>query len=141
MVKLPSTRWRAQEHINGCAVACVAMVLGVSYADALADFRERIDGRSFHNDGIPESLLDLWLGLHGFAVLRRYRNESDPEWRKPFAPIHVCSVSSPTGWHVVVLTGEGELWDPADATRDSLDQYDRVENVAGLWRVMKGERQ
>lgn len=132
-------RWVGQEDGKGCAVACVAMVLGTTYWDARALFP--------HYDP-SEGLLPLdalrALGEYGWASVEKFPHYS-PERRErrtwplsPFAPVHLVQVIT-GGWHAVLMLDDGTVLDPlmnplVHGSR-RLRDYDPVLSIAGLWRV------
>lgn len=125
-----------QEDANGCGIACIAMVRGVTYAEAKRLFHERYWGDySFHNDGMAAVLLDAVLADAGFAVQRLYRNVNDPQWHRPFAPVHICRVTSAVHDHFVVMTEDGTVLDPSQYPPRRLSDYPLIRDVAGLYKV------
>jgi hypothetical protein len=128
--------WIGQEEPNGCGVACLAMLTGKTYRQV----RDEI-GRSFHNDGCPDSLLDAYLAANGYAVQRIFAGEQ-PYHPQPWAKAHLCVVYACMP-HLVVMDEDGNVFDPHDhdQQRLRLDDYSDVVSVAGVWPVaMPNER-
>lgn len=132
-------RWVEQEEGKGCAVACVAMLLGLCYWQARTLFRD-FDP----NEGVLPLDVIRALGEYGWASIEKHPHYSPerrdrPHWPvKPFAPVHLCQVIT-GGWHAVLMLEDGTVFDPL---RDPvvhgtvrLSDYGRVLSVAGLWRV------
>lgn len=134
-IEPPEIRWVPQREGMGCAVACVAMLMGLSYWNARALFP--------HFDP-AEGVLPLdavrVLGEYGWASIEKFEHYS-PERRarrrwpvKPFAPVHLVPVST-TGWHAVLLLADGTVMDPLTPERRRLSDYPTVHSIIGLWRV------
>jgi len=158
-----------QEHLNGCVVASLAMVLGKSYTEVhdeiaplvwwydyelakneFKDNEERTEacwkkGIDFSERGITLDDAYRWLGERGWASQLRYkvypfdwkaRREDWPP--KPWAPIHLCSVQATRGSHAIVMLRDGSLldpWRPPGTWCGTFDEYSKVEQVCGLWKV------
>lgn len=131
--------WVGQKEGNGCLIASVAMVMGVSYWTARALFPgfDPAEGAA-SSDGLRV------LGEYGWAYASKYQHYS-PEKRDrkrwpvdPFAPVHLCAVRSPA-WHAVILTADGGILDPLrspDAFPGlRLSHYPAVLEIHGLWKV------
>ncbi len=131
----PDVRWVAQEEGQGCAVACVAMILGTSYWSARTLFP--------HFDpavGLCSADVLRVLGEYGYAYNSKFPHYS-PERRdrsvwpvKPFAPLHLVATRT-GGWHAVVMTSAGEVFDPLQYAPQLLRWYPEVLEIHGLWRV------
>lgn len=130
-------RYVAQEEPQGCAVACLAMILGCTYAEARA--RIHVDT----SKGITSTVYDGALVEAGFALARVYRHDpvrgvKREAWPPPpFAPIHIASTETAQGGHAVVMLVDGTVLDPWDRSRTTLrhPDYLAVHCVAGIWRV------
>jgi hypothetical protein len=136
------TRYVAQPNGYGCAIACVAMIVGKTYDEMEAWLLAQGLARSRMESGLYDMLWLEALARHGFAWEQRYQadpfhNECDrPMWPPdPFAPIHVCSTSVAGGHHAVVMLGDGSVLDPFKRERTSLrhPDYLNVSQVAGVW--------
>ncbi|MDE3097339.1 MAG: hypothetical protein KGK07_15230 [Chloroflexota bacterium] len=93
-------RYVPQEDANGCRVACLAMVLGVSYVEARA-----LLGAGWAESGISHFPTDEVIGRAGWAVRRVYHYDStigrmrEPWPPAPFAPLHIVETIVPAGAH------------------------------------------
>lgn len=129
----------AQEDRNGCLLACIAMILGVPYAEVRADFTARdVTRESFCITDADHYLVD-----RGFAVARKYRpcnwNNTQRYWPPaPFAEVHLCAVQATpqSPFHAVIMLSHGTVYDPAipfDIERlRGLSAYGVVNNVAAV---------
>jgi hypothetical protein len=128
-------QWVGQEEGMGCAIACVAMLLGTTYGSARALF-PRFDPA----EGVLPLDAVRVLSEYGWASVEKFRHYS-PEGRdrrrwpvRPFAPVHLVPVST-TGWHAVLLLADGMVLDPLTPVPQRLSDYAVVHSVIGLWRV------
>jgi hypothetical protein len=128
-------RWVGQVERNSCAIACLAMLLGVDYAEA----RSRIPT---FDPAVGTALSDVLrvLGENGWAYVEKWSDYSPaarprPRWPlPPFAPVHICAVRTP-GWHAVVMMRDGTVLDPLHPAPRRLDTYVDVLQITGLWRI------
>src|SRR5690242_5757128 len=103
-----------QEHANGCTIACLAMVMGVTYQEALRFALP--DGGDPKDASICHRNLHWWLADAGFAVAVKYKvqqpgNRERPIWPlAPWADLHhvnlMYSESSKLS-HAVLMLGDG----------------------------------
>lgn len=121
----------AQEDGNGCPVACVAMLAGVTYQEVKS-----------HLPGWDGSLL----GWENFtSLLKAYdfqhkvdfgydreTNKRPDNWPEPFAPAHVLCIETRAGGHFVVWLPDGTVLDPARPHVKSLDDCRRYADPAPL---------
>lgn len=127
-----------QEETFGCAVASLAMVLGVTYREA----RALLPAANIDSGGIG-----VWWTLRvaaerGWAYAERWEHYA-PEGRKrevwppaPFAPVHICGVVTRANTpHAVVMLADGAVLDPWREGAFTLADYAEVHEVAGLWKV------
>lgn len=122
----------------GCAVACIATVMGVSYQDVDKDFLN-----DFNSDGLSFEDTMNYLGDNGFQVIHKeIRNYGTvkfgkKEILKPFAPIHILRVMSKYDakfGHVVIMDAKGKIHCPSGFTeKDILNSY-AITNVAGFYK-------
>jgi hypothetical protein len=129
-------RWVGQEHSHGCAVACLAMVAGVSYADA----------RKAWPDLPPEQPLGAyeareWLKSRGYdtaLTMAHFYTPDKTSWPpEPFAEVHLVSVSPHHGsdiGHEVVMLGNGTVLDPDTPGPRRLSDYGHVNSVTAVTR-------
>lgn len=134
---IPVVRWVGQEDINGCGVACLAMVTGKTYADVAAE----VPARSFHNDGVHDSFMDALLAGWGFAVARRFVGTGADAWTpEPFADVHLCVVGhGAENDHCVVMISDGTVLDPNRAGKWKLSDYPYVVSVAAVVPINRRE--
>ena len=135
-------RWVGQEHPDGCGIACLAMLLGLSYerADELVETGER---KATHH-----VTLDKILAEQGRAVARIY--QTSPVSRKPrhpwpplpFADAHLCQVRvrDAGGQHWVVMEATGAVLDPMSSGFRDLADYWEITSVAAVVLVGNGNR-
>lgn len=128
-------KWVRQEHANGCGLAALAMLLGYSYAEALALVTEHVPDHSRVEDwdasGTSHYLIDFMLAKSGGYVQRRY-----PVWdwpMEPFAPAHYASVRQPSGKsHFVVVRDDGSVLDPMREGVHRLGDWSEVNQITGV---------
>lgn len=121
---------------DDCAVATLAMLLGVSYEEA----RERVGAAKLP---LCETHLDAAVAEAGYAYVRRYhhdplRNARREAWPPaPFASRHWALVVVAGGGHAVAVDADGLVLDPYAPYRTSLSHPDYLEvhHVTGLWRA------
>jgi hypothetical protein len=127
---------------NSCVPACLAMILGKTLRQVIKDLYEHWvdEGNKL---GMGDEVIDQYLAANGFAV-QRICHEYEPhkllidKWPiKPFAPIHIVDVwsSNPAGMHAVVMNFEGKIYDPSNKKIKSIDEYQRVFAISGIWEV------
>lgn len=119
----------------GCLVACIAMVMDLSYWDARYLFPHFDPEQGVcSSDGLRV------LGEYGWAYSSKYPHYS-PERRDrriwpvdPFADVHLVSVLR-GGYHAVILLRDGRVLDPLSSLPTSLHRYPEVLEIHGLWKV------
>lgn len=134
------TTYVKQEHMKGCMVATMAMILGKSYQETLALFPCSPDD----NNGFSSFVGDTLLVEEGYAVARKYKtrtgynNQKRAIWPpEPWCDIHWCEVMTAAGGHAIVMLGDGIIMDPWDPSRKSLRDpaYQQVNFVAGVVKL------
>lgn len=130
----------SQRDAWGCGIASLSMVTGLSYDEIRDEFVSL--GKTFEGEraGLHEVDLEQFLADHGFAVGKKYRwhgvNIQRPTWpAAPFAPVHICSVRNPGGWHFVVMLEDGRVLDPIDDSPKTIAAWPEVGYVMGVWKV------
>jgi hypothetical protein len=134
--------WVGQEDANGCGPAALAMIAGVTYAEA-KDILEACPVShhkgNWAKEGVGHVSLDWALQRCGFWRQRTYRAWQRDNWPpRPWAPVHLCQIEQPShNNHFVVMDGKGVVLDPlrADASL-TLRRYPDVLNVCGLYRPL-----
>jgi hypothetical protein len=134
-----------QEHDLGCAVASLAMVTGQTYEQVRAWILDHWTPAVMGQDpagfltksGVTHYCIDWYLGENGYAWRRKYNAHALGEWPPPpFAPVHIAQVVQPSGaTHFVVLTASGEVLDPMSDLPRTLSDWERVNQVMGVWDV------
>lgn len=134
----------AQPNGYGCAIACVAMIVGKTYDEMEAWFVEQGLNRERMEKGIYDVLYFEALDRHGFSYVNRYvgcpflnTREPRPGWPpSPFSPIHICCADVAAGSHAVVMLADGSVLDPYKRERTSLvhPDYQKITRVVGIWR-------
>lgn len=128
-----------QEDKSGCAIACMAMVLGKTYqevkSDLVGDFRD-------HGDGLTIDEVADYLSDHGFQSIHKatvFRG-SGTNWGReyllePFAPIHIVRIRFRfnTTNHVVVMTDKGEFLDPDGKSDAEIRESYLIMSCLGLF--------
>jgi hypothetical protein len=123
-----------QQHARGCGAACIAMLAGITYEQAAADFGER----DWDKSGLVYYQVDAALMNRGFALCRKYfldgqHNERQPWPPDPFGPVHLCHVISGGNRHFVVMDAAGGVLDPLQDMPRRLGDYEAVNNVAAVY--------
>ena len=129
----------AQPNDYGCAIACCAMVLGKTYEETEA----ALAARGHKGGAIYECIWEQFMHEHGFALTRKYYNDSirgvpRDEWPpKPWAPVHIALLQATAGFHAVVMLADGTVLDPFDRSRTTLHHpdYKKVDFVMGFHRI------
>lgn len=141
-----SVTYVAQPNGYGCAIACIAMIVGKTYDEMEAWLLKQGLVRSRMEKGIYDRIWLEALDVHGFTYAQRYAcnaftNQSprDPWPPEPFAPLHIACVEVATGMtgsHAVVMLADGSVLDPYDRSRNTLTHpgYRGVAQVVGIWR-------
>lgn len=125
---------------GGCGIACLAMLLDLTYVRTKALFPDLCEAC-----GVETDVLDHALASQGYYVrrLHRYREydgKPEPVWPPPaFAPRHLCLVTQTAAdyvQHWIVTDFNHNVFDPADAAYQlcGLDRYHEVVSVAGVWK-------
>ena len=131
----------AQEDADGCAIACVAMVLGWTYQEARGYLRIAAEDDAGVLHGIHSGVVQEALAQHGWMCRVHYRHNSvtksdRAEWPPPpFAPVHIAFVNVPNNHHAVVVTATGDVLDPNSTARTRLTDFSKVDQVIGFWKV------
>src|SRR5688572_7230276 len=127
-----------QDEPYGCMIACLAMVLGKSYADVRKDFYT-----DFSQEGIEMEKAADYLAENGFTVIEKtmtnwmHRDRVKKEMLRPFAPVHIVRfqqyTDAPFG-HVVVMTNKGKFLCPQKSEEKVLMKSYAVSCVFGLYK-------
>lgn len=127
-----------QKHRSGCAVACIAMVTGLSYEQVDKNFQT-----NFEHDGMYAEHSRTFVCDQGFTAIELlqygYSNLASTNRRmnRPFADIHIVSVrpfADSKLNHAVVMDKRGRVYDPDSPQKKSLAEYYSIVRVTGFWR-------
>lgn len=126
-----------------CGIAALAMVSKKTFEEVRVLFDLSHDWRT---EGMNRYEIEAMFEPLGFSYQDRYKGQQRlgyterAEWPgKPFAPVHIALVQNlpNTGGHFVVWLADGRVMDPWWGVIPSLDNYTRVDNIWGLWKIPK----
>lgn len=126
-----------QEHTYGCAIAAIAMVARLTYAEVLARLGPHVERLiTKQGGGFWADLVFIALQRLGYAIALEWRAEwgrPRPDWKpEPICEVNVAEVMTPLGGHMIVVLGDRSVLDPAmDAASRSLGDY-HVNWIAGV---------
>lgn len=136
---MTAVRHVRQEDPYGCGVACIAMLAGLTYAEARqaysAQYGEDRAAVIREGRGMVNVEADAVLARLGFAVARRHRGVEDAShWPpQPWGSAHLATVLLPTGGHFVVVLADGSVLDPAaDPTPRRWGDFGEVFDIAAV---------
>ena len=125
-----------QEETYGCSLACMAMILGISYKDIKAMWDPKYGAKS----GIAEFMRTSFLFTKGYIGHTEYKCEAHTQiirnkedWVKPFAPIHIVGVNTSNGPHAIIWC-DGKIYDPNVQGIHDIELYD-VYEITGYWKL------
>jgi hypothetical protein len=131
----------AQPNGYGCAIACVAMIVGKSYDEVEAWLVANGCSPTRYQRGLWDGIYQTILARHGFSYVQRYKFDAVSQqvhvaWPPaPFAPVHIVCTCVSAGWHAVVMLADGSVLDPFKRERTSLahPDYTDVSSVTGFY--------
>ena len=130
-------KYVTQKDKYGCALACMAMIVGITYNEIKCMWPEKYGT----NEGIADFMQVSFLFNHGYIGHTIYATEAhtqikraDKQWIKPFAPIHIVSTITSNGPHAVVWHNNGDVDDPNNVRVKSIDDY-KVVGITGYWKI------
>ena len=134
MSKKPKFRYVPQRKETDCAVACMAMVTGLSY-EQVNSVMSMSDPRGV----FLEQSVDFITAQGCSAVINavhtyRDRHSSNKRMMTPFADIHMVSVQPYADLaerHALVMLADGSIYDPA--YKEAKKDYFLVWSVAGFY--------
>jgi hypothetical protein len=120
-----------QKHTNGCAAACLAMVLGLDYDDVVALYGE--PGHDWDKSGATH-----YFFLQTLSQLRipycfmyyKYNNVRLDPWPPVlWADYNILMVqcNEGGGTHFILLTKDGKIWDPWYGEDRKLSDYHNID--------------
>lgn len=126
-----------QEDPKGCAIACIATVLGRTYAEVAQHFHP-----SFRDGGIKFEHTIEYLGEQGMRLLRCQiiANSADVRLREtllmPFAPVHLVRMFEFTdteNGHLVVMDDRGRFHCPDGMSDTEIRGSYLFTDCLGIW--------
>lgn len=142
----PKVEYVAQPNNYGCAIACLAMVLGYSYKEMEAWLEKEGLTAERRAQGISDFVYRDVIYRHGLGTVHFYRydlllqKDREPWPPIPFAPVHICCVEVEGGFHhAVVMLQDGTILDPYKMQRRTLTHpdYKGVAHVTGIYSIYK----
>lgn len=126
-----------QEDENGCAIACLAMVLKKTYQQVRKDWKD-----DFLKDGVTMKNIVNYLANEGLTIVRKtvpgyaHKDSAREEMMRPFAPMHIINIRPlyDSDYHVVVMTADGHLYCPGGMTEDEIRNAYMVDEVIGIYK-------
>lgn len=136
----PDFEWVGQSDPSGCGVACLAMVLEMSYDAARS--RLRADPMTATSGGFKEGhstngfVIEGFLARQGWFHRTVYELWTPDDWPpRPFADRHIAQVEQSSGtFHFVAMDRSGIVLDPLRPGHYRLSDWPKVNNVTGWQR-------
>lgn len=136
--KSSKIKYVKQEDSKGCAIACFAMIRGMTYAQVANQFS--ID---LKKHGLTSQQIWMYLSDHGYSVIEKLSHawmdlhQQNARMVIPFAPLHWVDVkqyaNSPLD-HAVVMDAKGRVYDPSAEENKNLNAYYQVRSIMGLFK-------
>lgn len=131
-------KYVAQEEKFGCAIACMAMILGNTYQETKALLP---DNRGFGNkNGLTSHDYISFLYKFGYIGMTVHACESHSQvirkpkdWIKPLAGINIVSVINEHGLHAILWV-DGKIYDPNDIRNYLKIEDYNVQGITGFWK-------
>lgn len=123
----------SQKQKYGCGIACIAMILNMSYESVVKDFLNNFD-----EEGMTTEILLNYIGDKGCSVVQKTiqcygkKDFARDEMLRPFAPAHILTIKSRVDamQHFVVMDHEGKFFCPDGLTDDQVgNAYLILENL------------
>lgn len=130
-------KWVRQEDAFGCGVACMAMLMGCSYAEAKARYCAIYPNReALTTSGITGWEVDAVTAAYGLARARGWKWVAEsrglPWPPPPSAFADLVMVVLPAGAHFIVRLPDGRVLDPARPGVWTLDDFADVMEVCAI---------
>lgn len=136
-MKKPKFKFVKQEDESGCAIACMAMILGKTYEEIVKSFYN-----DFKKQGIEIKWVIDYLSANGVTVIRKGhygyndREENNKRMIKPFADIHYISFQQFVDIehnHAVIMLTNGKIICPTKKYKiDEVSVY-QIDDVLGCY--------
>jgi hypothetical protein len=136
-MKKPKFKFVKQEQEHGCAIACIAMILGKTYEEIV---------RSFHNDfnkeGIRIDKVIDYLSANGVTVIRKGhygyedRHKNNLRMLESFADIHYVSFQQfvdVDNNHAIIMLKNGKRVCPTMKYATELVSCYQIDDVLGIF--------
>lgn len=112
-MKKPKFKFVKQEEECGCAIACIAMILGKAYEQVVGDFNNDFSKQGINSEKSADYLSDSGVDVivkawHGFTD----RKTNNTRMLIPFADIHLVSFrqySDVDHNHAIIMLKNGKL--------------------------------
>ena len=146
-------QWVKQEHPNGCGFAVLAMLVGRTYAEIIAEFNGDAYSNGYRYDPEKSSPgwqeMDRYLAQQGYAVARIFQDKfphclnEQYEWPPaPLVDVNLCNVtvnqdSSRNHW--IVLLGDRSVLDPLTDEARTITDYHKINSIAAVVRFERKE--
>jgi hypothetical protein len=140
MSRLSQIQHIEQEEAMGSSLACIAMILGLTYAEVKTESEKHSDLR-IHKYGHYRSYWQEWLYRHDFAdqcytPYDARTNLARPIWPLAlWADVHICSIKTETDTHLVLVKRDGTVYDPMRAEPSLWSEYPEVIYMSGIFDV------
>lgn len=126
-----------QEDKYGCALACMAMILGISYKEIKNMWPEKYGT----HEGVADFMQASFLFTKGYLNHTEYKTEAHTqrkrkpsEWIKPFAPMHIVSAITSNGPHALLWMSDRRVYDPNMRGIQKISDYN-VQGITGYWEL------
>jgi len=133
-----------QEQKFGCVFACIAMILETDYWSVRNEFPEVRFGKKLgESEGIdiPYNALSYlfhkgYVGHTSYSTILYSQQKREPsEWIKEFAPIHLVSVISISGYSHACVWKDGVIYDPSRLGKYTIKDYREINSITGFWNI------
>jgi len=128
-----------QEDVQGCGIACLAMVTGKTYQEVLNDFMNDFEQQGMSLEGIMEYLKDFgYLTLYKSALHYQHNPRLKKDMIKPFADMHIVRIlqffDAEQG-HLVVMDNRGKFLCPGGMSDKQVREAYAITDVVGVYSL------